>query len=81
MAQTDRDPYALNDDGTAKDPVLFKQALLSDPSKMEALQQEPEVLQIVTGDDVHAFQELIKSVYQVRAQPSCFIYQNPKKVF
>lgn len=77
MSQTnDHDPFALNDDGTAKDPVLFKQALLSDPSKMEALQQEPEVLQIVTGDDVHAFQELIKSVYQVPAVMEnifCFI--------
>lgn len=64
MAQT-ADPYALNEDGTAKDPSAFKDALLADSSKMQALEKEPEVLKIVSGDDIHAFQELIKSVYQV----------------
>jgi hypothetical protein len=59
------DAYALNDDGTAKDPVAFREALKADPAKMEALEKEPEVANIVLGDDVNAFQELIKSVYQV----------------
>ena len=59
------DPFALNDDGTAKDPVAFREALRADPVKMEALEKEPEVAAIVLGEDVHAFQELIKSVYQV----------------
>lgn len=59
------DPYALNEDGTAKDTVAFREALKSDPAKLEALEQEPEVAKIVLGDDVNAFQELIKSVYQV----------------
>ena len=64
-------PYALDDDGTAKDPAAFQQALKSDPEKMEALKEEPESLRIVMGDDMHAFQELIKGVYQVRsAMPS-----------
>jgi len=58
------DPYAMNDDGTAKDPKAFKEALLANAGKMEALEKEPEVLKIVQGDDIHAFQELIKSVYQ-----------------
>ncbi|KAG7668758.1 hypothetical protein Ndes2526B_g03616 [Nannochloris sp. 'desiccata'] len=57
------DPYAINDDGTPKDAVAFRDALKADPKKMEALEQEPEVLKIVVGDDIHAFQELIKSVY------------------
>ncbi|EIE26195.1 hypothetical protein COCSUDRAFT_61182 [Coccomyxa subellipsoidea C-169] len=57
-------PYALNDDGTAMDPAAFRQALKSDPEKMEALKEEPETLRIVMGDDMHAFQELIKGVYQ-----------------
>ncbi|EIE18679.1 hypothetical protein COCSUDRAFT_59989 [Coccomyxa subellipsoidea C-169] len=57
-------PYALNDDGTAKDPAAFQQALKSDREKMQALKEEPETLRIVMGDDMHAFQELIKGVYQ-----------------
>lgn len=64
------DPYALNDDGTAKDPVAFREALRSDPTKMQALEQEPEVAKIILGHDISAFQELIKSVYQVCP---CFI--------
>jgi len=60
------DAYALNEDGTAKDPVAFRKALLEDPAKMESLKEEPEVLDIVKSDDIQAFQELLKSVYQVR---------------
>lgn len=58
-------PYALNEDGTAKDPHAFQQALRSDTEKMKALEEEPETLKIVMGDDMHALQELIKGVYQV----------------
>ena len=60
------DPFALNDDGTAKDPAAFRGALRADPVKMEALEKEPDVAAIVLGEDVNAFQELIKSVFQVR---------------
>jgi hypothetical protein len=60
------DPYALNDDGTAKDAEAFRNALRADPTRMAALEKEEEVKRIVLGDDLHAFQELIKSVYQVR---------------
>jgi hypothetical protein len=64
------DPFALNDDGTAKDPKAFQKALRDDPVKMESLEKEPDVAQIVLGDDINAFQELIKNVYQVsRAAP------------
>jgi hypothetical protein len=63
-------PYALNEDGTAKDPVAFQKALKSDSEKMVALEEEPESLRIVMGDDMHAFQELIKGVYQVLTRPS-----------
>ena len=108
MADT---PYALNEDGTAKDPVAFQkactsertiqiaaflpspfplpsgavskasladvltkrhgallsQALRADPAKMAALEKEPEVGKIVLGDDIHAFNQLMKSVYEVPA--------------
>ena len=59
------DAYALNEDGSAKDPIAFRKALLEDPAKMESLKEEPEVLEIVQSDDIQAFQELLKSVYQV----------------
>ncbi|PSC74084.1 DNA damage-inducible 1-like [Micractinium conductrix] len=58
------DPFALNEDGTARDPAAFREALRADPVKMEALEKEPEVAAVVLGEDEHAFQELIKSVYQ-----------------
>ena len=60
------DPYALLEDGSAADPAAFREALRADPAKMEALEAEPEVAKVVLGDDVDAFQELIKSVSQVR---------------
>ena len=59
------DPFALNEDGTAKDPLAFQKALREDPAKLEALEKEPEVASIVLGEDIAAFQELIKNVYQV----------------
>ena len=60
------DPYALLEDGSAADPAAFREALRADPARMEALEAEPEVAKVVLGDDVDAFQELIKSVSQVR---------------
>ena len=67
MASTD--PFAMNEDGTAQDPAAFKDALKADKAKMDALKEEPEVMQIIEGDDMNAFQELLRSVYQVR----CFL--------
>ena len=58
-------PYALNEDGTPKDATAFQMALRNDNEKMKALEEEPETLKIVTGDDMHAFIELIKGVFQV----------------
>ena len=60
------DPFALGEDGSARDPAAFREALRADPVKMEALEREPEVAAVVLGDDVPAFQELLKSVYQAR---------------
>jgi len=44
-----------------------RQALKVDPAKMAALEKEPEVGKIVLGDDIHAFNQLMKSVYEVHA--------------
>lgn len=65
MSTPAEDPFALADDGTAKDPIAFQNALKADPAKMEALEKEPDVAAIVLGDDISAFQELIKNVFQV----------------
>lgn len=62
--------YKLNEDGSAVDPLAFKKALLEDPAKVESLKEEPEVFEIVQGDDMQAFQELLKSVYQVSGRMS-----------
>ncbi len=61
------DPFALTEDGTPKDPAAFQKALREDPVKMEALEKEPEVAAVVLGEDVNAFTELIKSIYQARS--------------
>eukprot|EP00884_Botryococcus_braunii_P008144 jgi/Botrbrau1/17330/Bobra.0015s0076.1 len=56
-------PYELNEDGTPKDPVAFREALRNDPEKMEAIDDDPDVKSVVLGDDLHAFQELVKNAY------------------
>lgn len=55
----------MNDDGTAKDPKAFQAALRADAEKMRMIEHDPETKAVVVGDDMHAFQELIKGVYQV----------------
>ncbi len=59
------EPFALNTDGTARDPVAFQLALKNDAPKLQALQSEPDVLQIVLGDDIPAMQNMLRSAYQV----------------
>lgn len=60
-----KDSYATNTDGSAKDPAAFRQALLADSEKIAALDSEPEVLKVVKGEDMQAFQELLRTVYAV----------------
>ncbi|KAK9827809.1 hypothetical protein WJX74_003261 [Apatococcus lobatus] len=60
----------LNEDGTAKDPVAFQQALRNDPVKLAALEKEPEVAKIILGEDTYAMQELLKSVYEAEKKNS-----------
>lgn len=59
-------PFSLNDDGSAKDPVAFQQALRNDPVKMQALENDPEIGKVVLGEDTYAFQDLLRSIYEVR---------------
>lgn len=66
MAQ---DPYDVSDDGTPKDPKAYQAALRANSEKMAMLDEDPDTKAIVLGDDMHAFQELIRGAYQVHAGP------------
>ena len=59
-------PFALNTDGTAKDPVAFQQGIKNDPDKLAVLRTEPDTLQTVLGDDTQALQDLLRSTHNVR---------------
>ena len=56
----------MNADGTARDPVAFQNAVRSDQAKLQALQSEPQVQEIILGDDLAAMQNMLRSAHQVR---------------
>ena len=58
-------PFALNVDGSARDPLAFQAALKADHKKLEALQTEPETLAVMLGDDIPAMQAMLRSAFQV----------------
>lgn len=58
-------PFALNTDGTARDPAAFQSALRSDQAKLQALQTEPDVVSVILGDDIPAMQDMLRSADQV----------------
>ena len=55
----------LNEDGTAKDPEKYKAMLRSDPERWKSIEENPETAAIILGDDIDAFQELLKSAVEV----------------
>ena len=59
------DPYSTLEDGTPKDPKAYQAAIRADAEKMDMLDEDPEAKAVVLGDDMHAFQELIRGAYQV----------------
>ncbi len=65
-------PFALNADGTARDPVAFQNALRNDQAKLEALQSEPGVRDVILGDDIPAMQHMLRVTYQVRLLTATF---------
>lgn len=60
--------YDMNDNGSAKDPVAFRAALRQDPQRMAALQAEPEIAAVVAGEDIAAFQAILKDAFQAEKQ-------------
>ena len=55
----------LKADGSAKDPRAFQQGIKDDASKLELLQEDSEVLDVLLGDDLQALQELLRATYKV----------------
>ncbi|KIZ05467.1 hypothetical protein MNEG_2495 [Monoraphidium neglectum] len=65
MAHAD-DPYALNADGTAADPLAFQAALRADASKMAELEADPELQGVLLGPDTAAMQALLQQAFQAQ---------------
>ena len=60
------DPFALAEDGTARDPEGFQAALRADPAKLALVMEEPEDRRsVLLGDDTVAFQALLKAAVKV----------------
>ena len=56
--------YEFNEDGSAKDPKAFRDALRADPLKLDVIASDTEIASIVLGDDDEALQSLLKSLFQ-----------------
>ena len=69
----DENHYDTLEDGTPKDPKAYQAAIRADTEKMEMLEEDPEAKAVVLGDDMHAFQELIRGAYQVPLHPVTLI--------
>ena len=58
-------PFEIHVDGSAKDPIAFRDALRRDETKMSSLKKDERAYNIVVGDDIEAFQSLLKETYAV----------------
>lgn len=67
MAAAPEDPaLALNADGSARDPEAFRATLRGDPSKLAALEADPELRDALLSGDVADMQALLQAAYKVR---------------
>lgn len=72
------DPFSLNADGTAKDPIAFQTALRKDEVKLAALQQDADLAAILLGDDIGKMQDLLKAAFQasgIHNHCTCILWQ------
>ena len=69
-ATSSADPLAYNEDGSAKDPIAFRDALMADPEKRAAIEQDKELAAVLLGDDTAKIQDVLRRLYaqQVRAE-------------
>ncbi|EFJ46949.1 hypothetical protein VOLCADRAFT_105254 [Volvox carteri f. nagariensis] len=60
------DPWALNEDGSARDPAAFCTALLGgDAERLKGLEaQFPEFVNLLRGDDLGGLQDILKRAMQ-----------------
>ena len=63
--------FAVNTDGSAKDPRAFQDALRENPSYFATIQQDPELSGVLLGEDIDAFQALLREVFAVRVWALC----------
>ncbi|KAF5836489.1 hypothetical protein DUNSADRAFT_5875 [Dunaliella salina] len=62
------DAFKLREDGSAVDPRNFREALQADDAKMAALASDKEVHDIVMGEDLQRFQNLLRSIYKTEKE-------------
>jgi hypothetical protein len=58
-------PLALNEDGSAVSVRAFQTALRKDPAKLQALEQDKELANVMLGEDEGKVQETLRAVFEV----------------
>lgn len=62
------DPFALKDDGSAKNPAAYREALAKDPARVKALAAaDPALSAALLGDDANAMQAMLRKARSHRA--------------
>ena len=61
---SDDPALAFNEeDGTAVDPIAFRDAIMADPDKRAALQEDKELFEALSSDDTARIQACLKKLY------------------
>ena len=63
MASSSSNPFAYNPDGSALDPLAFRDALMADPEKLRAIEADKELAAALLGDDTARIQETLKLLF------------------
>lgn len=59
-------PLAYNDDGTAVDPIAFRDALMADPEKLRVIEEDKELAAALLGDDTAKIQDTLKKLFALQ---------------
>lgn len=59
-------PLAYNPDGTAVDPIAFRDALMADPEKLRAIEADKELAAALLGDDTAKIQDTLKMIFEAQ---------------
>jgi hypothetical protein len=55
-ASSSSNPFAYNPDGSAVDPIAFRDALMADPEKLRVIEADKELAAALLGDDTARIQ-------------------------